>query len=161
MIIAIDPGSLESGYVIVGHDLTIHEFGVMENELLRKKLSLAVDYKNLVIEMMSSYGMAIGKTSMDTLVWIGRFMQTFPNDVTLITRAKIKQHLCKFPTAKDKNIAIAVKDRFPPTGGGSDPHKGIKSKPGPLYGLSSHMFSALAVAIAYIEGCEHYRFDYE
>ena len=99
---------------------------------------------------------------MDTLVWIGRFYQRvgFSNKF-LVARSKIKHHLCNSVSAKDKNISAAVKNRYQPTGGGSDPHKGTKNQRGPLYGMKSHTFSALAVGIAFLEGCVRYDMEYE
>jgi hypothetical protein len=49
--------------------------------------------------------------------------------------------------AKDPNIRQALLDIFPGTGGGATPQIGTKAKPGPLYGVTSHAWSALAVAI--------------
>jgi hypothetical protein len=157
MILAIDPGCTESGYVVVDTDYKVYEHGVVSNGEL---LSIVSDLVNtridtVVIEMMTSYGMPIGKTSMDTLVWVGRYFQAVPfNNVFLMARSKIKRHLCNNMHAKDKNITVAVKNRYQPTGGGADPFKGTKKQQGPLYGLKSHTFAALAVAIAYIENPE-------
>jgi hypothetical protein len=154
MILAIDPGCVESGYVILDREYKPHHHGVIKNEELLGIIENSSDYEvdTVVIEMMTSYGMPIGKTSMDTLVWIGRFFQEVPfANVFLMARSKIKTHLCNSMRAKDKNIAVAVKDRYTPSGGGSDPYKGTKKSPGPLYGFKSHTFAALAVAITYLE----------
>ena len=41
----------------------------------------------------------------------------------------------------------ALLDLFPRTGGGATPQIGTKGKPGPLYGVSSHAWAALGVAV--------------
>ena len=56
-------------------------------------------------------------------------------------------HLCHDSRAKDTNIRQALLDLFPRAGGGATPQVGTKGKPGPLYGVSSHAWPALAVAI--------------
>jgi hypothetical protein len=45
--------------------------------------------------------------------------------------------------AKDANIRQAILDRF----GGKEKAIGKKANPGPLYGVKSHLWSALAVAL--------------
>jgi len=152
MILAIDPGCIESGYVILDRDLHVHKFGIVDNDEMLGIIQNIQDVDSVVIEMMTSYGMPIGKTSMDTLVWVGRFYQEveFANSF-LLARSKIKRHLCNNMHAKDKNITVSVKNRYPPTGGGSDPYKGTKKQPGPLYGMKSHIFAALAVGITFVE----------
>jgi len=60
-------------------------------------------------------------------------------------------HLCKNNRAKDANIRQALLDRFPATGGGKAPQIGTKKQPGPLYGVTSHLWSALAVAVTWAD----------
>jgi hypothetical protein len=73
--------------------------------------------------------------------WIGRFQQAWadPDDVRFITRHQVKIHLCGSMRAKDPNVRQAVLDLL------GEP--GTKKKPGATYGVKSHAWSALAVAI--------------
>jgi hypothetical protein len=164
LILAIDPGNFESGYVMVDREsLRPVAWGLADNEELIEifKASSEEDME-IVIEMIGSYGMAVGKTTFDTVVYIGRLYNLFKEkgfDPILITRFNIKMTLCKDPRAKDKNITQAVKDFYPATGGGADPWKGTKKQPGPLYGFKSHIFSALAVALGYLKGAERYEIN--
>ena len=159
----IDPGQIKSGFVIIDNDYNVHNHGVVDNGEIMEIISNSNNHglDSIIIEMITSYGMPVGKTTMDTLVWIGRFYQEVEHsDVFLISRANIKLHMCNSVRAKDPNVIMAVKDRYNPTGGGSDPFKGTKKEPGPLYGMVNHSFNALAVAISHLEGCEKYVLGY-
>lgn len=105
--------------------------------------------KELAIEMIASYGMPVGREVFETCLWIGRFVQAWhsPEDVELIYRKDVKMHLCGTPRAKDQNVRQALIDLFPATGGGKTPQIGTVKQPGPLYGVSTHAWPALGVAI--------------
>jgi len=153
IIFGIDPGTVESGYVLFNSDnMQVVESGVVGNEELLQMSSW--DNSDIVcIEMVASYGMAVGQTTFDTILWIGRFVQIAVSknkEYKLLYKKKdINPTICFSNKAKDANIRQAVFDMFPATGGGSVPQKGTKSQPGPLYGVSSHAISALAVALTY------------
>lgn len=153
IIFGIDPGTVESGYVLFNSDnMQVVESGVVGNEELLQMSSW--DNSDIVcIEMVASYGQAVGQTTFDTVLWIGRFVQmsVFKNkDYKLLYKKKdINPTICFSSKVKDANIRQAILDMFPATGGGSVPQKGTKSQPGPLYGVSSHAISALAVALTY------------
>ena len=147
-IFAIDPGTEQSGWVVM-IDGAIIDSGVWSNEELLKRVAiLPWDYV-LAIEMIASYGMAVGKEVFATCVWIGRYMQASrnPDAVRLVFRKDVKLHLCGSPRAKDPNIRQALIDLYEPTGGGKTPQIGTKAKPGPLFGVSTHAWPALGVAV--------------
>jgi hypothetical protein len=105
----------------------------------------------LVVEMVSSYGMPVGKEVFETVYWIGRFMQAWPRGEESrdrIFRADVKMHLCHSMRAKDSNIRAALLDRFGP---GRQKAIGTKKSPGPLYGIKEDLWSALAVAVTYAD----------
>jgi hypothetical protein len=60
-------------------------------------------------------------------------------DVSLVFRRDVKLHLCDSPRAKDGNVRQALLDRLGP--------QGTKKAPGPTYGVKSHEWAALAVAV--------------
>jgi hypothetical protein len=100
----------------------------------------------LAIEMVASYGMPVGREVFETCVWIGRFQESWrdglrrvPEDVRLIYRRDVKLHLCGNSRAKDANIRQALIDKLGPVG--------TKAAPGPLYGVKSHAWAAVAVAV--------------
>lgn len=150
-MLAIDPGTTQSGWCVFDGEVVIHS-GVMPNaELLEylKRQHWAINGHALAIEMVASYGMAVGREVFETVRWIGRFQQAWhnPEAVKLVYRKDVKMHLCGTTKAKDANIRQAIIDLFPATGGGKTPQIGTKAQPGPLYGVSSHVWPALGVAL--------------
>lgn len=146
-ILAIDPGTTQSGWCVLLAGRVV-ESGVAPNELLLDKVRDS-RADQLAIEMIASYGMAVGREVFETCVWIGRFKQVWrrPEDVELVYRRDVKLHLCGTAKAKDANIRQAIIDLFPASGGGKTPQIGTKTQPGPLYGVSSHAWAALGVAV--------------
>ena len=152
-IIAIDPGTEQSGWCVYDGETVIHS-GVMPNEEMLVYLqrgNFKINGYQLAIEMIESYGMPVGREVFETCVWIGRFKQAWhaPDAVSMVYRSDVKSHLCGSAKAKDANIRQALLDMFPATGGGKTPQIGTKGNPGPLYGVSSHAWAALAVAVTY------------
>ena len=140
IIFAIDPGTTQSGWVLLSGDKVL-DSGVHDNADLLRWVQAGQRADILAIEMFASMGMAVGQSSFNTVRWIGRFQQAWsdPDDVMLIFRNQVKLHLCGRTTAKDPNVRQAVLDLL------GEP--GTKKKPGATYGVKSHAWSALAVAI--------------
>ena len=148
-ILALDPGTTETGFVkYAGGRIT--DSGVARNDVLLAGLKLgtmlgttipASDGVVLAIEMIASYGMPVGREVFETCVWIGRFQQAWhdPDGVRLVYRQTVKLHLCGSPRAKDPNVRQARLDRLGP--------QGTKKEPGPTYGVRSHAWAALGVAV--------------
>jgi hypothetical protein len=147
MILAIDPGQSQSGWCVLD-GMRVTASGVSPNSAIGNMIADHAAY-DLAIEMIASYGMAVGKEVFETCVWIGRFMECYydPDRVRLVYRRDVKMHLCGNTKAKDTNIRQAIIDLFPATGGGKTPQIGVKNQPGPLFGVSSHAWPALGVAL--------------
>lgn len=142
MILAIDPGTTQSGWCLLNSTPSVFGSGVMPNaEMLRVLVEGRDRAQTLAIEMMKARGMPMSNDAMETLVWIGRFQQAWrdPEAVRRPYRMDIKLHLCGSARAKDPNVWQALKDRL------GEP--GTKANPGPLYGVQSHARAALAVAV--------------
>ena len=155
VILAIDPGPVESAYVVYNTD-TGHPtgWGKLPNEELSYLLRGAAQVADLIaVEMIASYGMAVGAEVFRTCVWIGRFIEKWVGiHLTAagwreVLRRDVKLHLCGDSRAKDANIRQALIDRY----GGKAKAVGRKATPGPLYGLTGDCWSALAVAITAAE----------
>lgn len=140
-IFAIDPGTRESGWVLFREGKVIAT-GVSDNfDLLIRLEEIGNWHTTLAIEMVASYGMAVGREVFETCVWIGRFQEKWhvPGTVKLVYRRDVKLHLCGSAKAKDANIRQALLDLLGP--------QGTKKTPGPTYGVKSHAWAALAVAV--------------
>jgi hypothetical protein len=79
IILAIDPGSEKSALVLYDTgNQEIYDRRILENELLLGYMGDVV-FDMLVIEMIASYGMPVGKDVFETCVWIGRFIEHSKN----------------------------------------------------------------------------------
>lgn len=138
-ILAIDPGPTHSAYVW-WEDGKPSSFAKTENSELRAILKTSEPSEITAIEMIASYGMAVGREIFETAVWIGRFQECCanPSGVQLIFRKDVKLHWCGTTKAKDANIRQALLDYFGP--------QGTKKAPGILYGVKADVWSAVAIA---------------
>jgi hypothetical protein len=142
-LLAIDPGPRESAFLVLENG-RICEFGKTLNSRLISYLWVgAPEHTHLVIEMIASYGMAVGVEVFETCVWIGRFTEAGGPRVGYVYRKQVALHLCQSPRAKDSNVRAALIDRFGPPG--------TKRAPGATYGISKDVWSALAVAVTYAD----------
>lgn len=139
-IIAVDPGNVESAYVV--WDGTLHSFAKVPNDQLMDTLKAAAYTQCCVIEQIKSYGLSVGESIFETCVWTGRFMEAYGASHThRIPRLKVKLHICNSPRANDSNIRTALIDRFGAPG--------TKKAPGMLYGVSKDVWAALALAVTW------------
>lgn len=143
-ILALDPGTTHTGWCNYDtKEKSIVEFGVFENNQIIILINDVI-YDEVAIEMIASYGMPVGAEVFETCVWIGRFVQCCENlniRHKAIYRKDCKMFLCGTTKAKDANIRQAIIDKF----GGIQSTK----KDGKLYGIKSHIWPALAVALTY------------
>ncbi len=145
-VLAIDPGSAQSGWVLFDGE-KILELGLTPNlEMLANMRLIAASQAShsegkaghLAIEMIASYGMPVGREVFETCVWIGRFIEAWGGPHTLVYRREVKLHLTDSPRSKDPNVSQALRDRFGWTR--SDARK---------LGLKSDIWQALGVACTY------------
>lgn len=153
MILAIDPGNIESAFVIVENDLSkVIEKDKVDNDLLLNLIAFwsnneeyKIDY--VAIEGIQSYGMAVGKSVFETCYYIGRLIESTKRDLmrnpVMIYRMEEKMCLCHSTKAKDSNIRQALIDRFGEVG--------TKKNQGYFYGFKKDIWSAMAVAVTYYE----------
>lgn len=151
-LFAVDPGPSQSGWLLCETDpFRVLASGVSLNfEMLDGFREYRVEFDVLVIEKVESFGMAVGEEVFDTVFVSGSFAEAVQRDrhvpVVRIGRRAVKLNLCGSARAKDANIRQAVIDRF---GGASA--IGKKDSPGPLYGVKSHVWPALALALTWID----------
>ena len=142
-LIAIDPGTHQSAAVIWdGKQAELPQ--IVDNTELLNWLRNKAPHLPIACEMVACYGMAVGREVFETCVLIGRMHEIwFSKGLSFHTvyRRDVKLHLCGSMKAKDQNIRQALIDRFGVVG--------TKKNKGPLFGISSHLWSALAVAVTY------------
>ncbi len=150
-VLAIDPGNTQSAYVVIDTDRRPLWFGKVPNDELRTLLHANWWEWNpdaTAIEMVASYGMAVGADVFETCVWIGRFDETLrrlTSPPQLVKRNPVKVHHCHSSKAKDSNITQALVDRFAP--GQPNRGKGTKADPGWFYGFAADVWQAYALAV--------------
>jgi hypothetical protein len=147
-LLAIDPGPSESALLIYDTATGLPmEWGKCPNDEALGRAAAAYDCRHLYVEMVASYGMAVGATVFDTCVWIGRFIERWrlkhSYAAGLVYRRDVKLYLCNSARAKDANVRQALIDRY----GGKEKAIGRKASPGPLYGMAGDCWSALGVAV--------------
>lgn len=150
-IIGVDPGTTDGAYVVWDcEDKKVVESKILPNEELLYFLRNQEFSKEVYCEMIACYGMAVGKETFETCVWIGRALQIVTDrchSFTRVYRLAVKVHHCHSAKAKDPNVRQALIDRFGVVG--------TKKAPGPLFGIASHMWSALAVATFAADSTTH------
>lgn len=154
-VLAIDPGNEQSAYCVL-EDYKPVAFGKVPNVELLERIRRGVLFGGLnaaVIEMVASYGMAVGKEVFETCVWIGRFIQALDDFRAIraqrIFRIEEKLALCHDSRAKDSNIRQALIDRFAKhdmkTG------KGTKKNPDWFYGFAADVWQSYAVGVTWLD----------
>lgn len=151
-ILAIDPGNTESAYVVINKNRQPLWFDKLPNHQLLAALQAYRDewrVSKSAVEMVASYGMAVGAEVFETCVWIGRIYSHIEgwllHEPALVTRRAIKLHHCHSARATDSNIRQALVDRF--AYGQPNHGKGTKAAPGWFYGFRADVWAAYALAV--------------
>ena len=154
VILAIDPGTTESGVVIVDSETYKPVFcGKFRNDMVLE-ICYESTYDKATIEMIQYYGkfMSAGQTTFDTCVWIGRFIEAIATrEITaeLSYRATIKAYITGMASAKDGQVKQVLIDRF--AKGAGNGGKGYKKNPGWFYGFAADAWQAYALAVFWID----------
>lgn len=138
-ILSLDPGTSQTAFLV--WDKGIVEFGILPNEemLSRIKENNFGGAELCAIEWIASYGMPVGKEVFETCLFIGRMIERVRMPYKLIYRKDVKMFLCGTMRAKDANVRQALIDLVGV--------QGTKKNPGPTFGITSHTWSALAIAL--------------
>lgn len=143
IILGLDPGTTHTGCVwFDGTRVVQSVFLDNGHVLLRLGEFRDAQFDAVACEMLQCFGMAVGAETFETAYWIGRFMGRCGVTWHRVYRNEVKLHLCGSVRAKDANIRQALLDRW-----GGRSAVGTKKAPGPLYGVTGHCWSALAVAV--------------
>ena len=150
-ILAIDPGSTQSAYVVYGvGGKRIINASILDNKELTKRLKGGIysDCHTLVGEMIASFGMAVGDSVFQTAFWLGVFVGAWDGPYALVKRHEVKMHLCHSMRAKDGNIRQALIDRFGPLPTKKAPNGNYPKR------IAKDEWSALAVAVTWADAEE-------
>lgn len=154
-ILAIDPGNMESAYVIMNAETCEPiSFGKVPNaDLISTIVNVGIfGVRFFVIERVACYGMPVGREVFDTCEWIGRFSQVIDtaHDVEpeYILRMEEKQTICHDNRAGDANIRRALIDRFAKHD--LKAGKGTKRNPDFFYGFAADVWAAFAVGYTWL-----------
>lgn len=153
-ILAIDAGTIESGYAIMqflDDDLKLLAFGKTANAHLMQIVK-SERYDQLVYEQFQSFGMAVGESTIEAIIWNGRFIQAAIDNnrpVDRVYRKEEKLCLCNSLRARDSNIRQALIDRYAKTDFKNG--KGTKKEPDVFYGVGKDVWSAIAVGVTFME----------
>lgn len=161
-LLAIDPGSTHTGWILMGPEGEVLEHGRHPNEVLLAwyREELVNDEETLdpgdlvVLEFMAPRGMLTSEHEFDALWWAGRLTEALERTglvrVERISRQEVKFVLLgKHGVPKaDAAVRAVLIDRYA-AGGGKDAAIGTKAHPGPLYGVRADEWAALAVACAW------------
>jgi hypothetical protein len=141
-VIGVDPGTAHGAYAV--WDTTsrkIIDFGDIVNDDLLEWLRTQTHTDIICCETIQSYGQNVGAETFETCFFIGRVQeicwqrkQTF---VPVKRKEAILTHCCS-QKATDAQIRKAMLEYAGETGN--------KKNPGPTYGVSGHVWSALAIA---------------
>lgn len=153
LIMAIDPGNLQSAFVLIDDEYNVFDKDKAENQMVLDYMCANREHiKHVVTEMIASYGMAVGAEVFETCVMIGMIERTadllgIPH--SRIFRAEEKSYICHDSRAKDANIRRALIDRF----ADHDKNRGTGTKgwPDHFYGFRSDIWSAFAVGTVYLD----------
>jgi len=159
LILGIDPGPVTSGVVlydpvqgkVVEAWAKMPTYAVLVSARLRSMAGVHLDVWDLVnahlaMEHIVSYGAKIGGETIDTIEPIGRIKEAWSwidENATYKSRPDILEHITGNRKATPAECNYQLSKRF----GGKDVAVGTKKQPGPLYGVTSHAWSALAVAV--------------
>lgn len=154
-ILGIDPGSQFSAWIIYqpGMKPIFNGFGKEPNDEVCKRIESTKDlWEILVIEKVATYINPYAKSGglsgdvIDTAIVIGRFQQVAnycKKESILMTRRAITTTVTGLSKCGDKEVRAALIKRFG--------EQGTLNNPGPCYGISSDIWSALACSAAYID----------
>ena len=149
LILGIDPGPTKSGWVL--YDTVtrrLEGMGISPIHAVMEQIDLADEVWIEDITTYSGRG-AVGWHVIETCVHIGRVVQMAEIHgiaAARVTRPAVCRHLCGDPRATKPMTREAIIDQFDPHRQFGRHGKGVSASPGPLFGVRSHIWDAVAVA---------------
>ena len=153
-LLAIDPGNKDTAFCLMDEQYKILDKGKVSNDQMIAYIwTNAHNIDHIVVEMIASYGMAVGAEVFETCVMIGKIERTAEQkeiEHSRVFRSEEKLCICKNSRAKDSNIRAGLIERFAKF----DKKRGTGTKKAQdhFYGVSKDMWAAYAVGVVYLDG---------
>lgn len=143
LTIGIDPGPETSDAVVLDSEgLVVGKISCPNGEMYACVDNWKQQGERVVVEDFVPYGARLSYESMDTIKFIGALF--WAHGCEVLSRKAIKLHLCGIASATNANVKDALVHEY---GGSRERAVGKKKTPGPLYGITDHLWAALAVAV--------------
>ena len=161
ILLAIDPGNEYSAFCFIDIDTYKPLYFAKEKnqdvmahivEYIKGSDIVVANVTNVAIEMVASYGMAVGASTFQTCVQIGRFsdrLEQLGLPVDYIYRKDEKLCICGQMRAKDSNIRQALIDRFAKFDFKNG--RGTKDNPDWFCGFKADVWAAYACGCTWID----------
>lgn len=153
LILAIDPGTTQSAYVLMSDDYIPVAFDKCLNEEVEHRIFTDASLLNhVVIEMITSYGQSVGQETFETCRWIGRFEGYARNlhiPCDLIPRKDVKKRLCGTQHSNDSTVRKKLIERF--AAFDKEGGKGTKNHPDWFYGFKADIWQAYALGVCFLD----------
>lgn len=156
-ILACDPGNDKSAFLVFDMELMRPiRWWLEPNSQCRDRIvrvpthnhCLSIEYTPPYVMTTKSGRPFVGNQVVMTAIEIGRFIQCWDGDHELVSRLNVKRHMLGRTNGNDAMVRQSILERY---GGTRRAAVGIKKEPGPLYGVKSDVWAALAVAITVAE----------
>ena len=154
LLLAIDPGDVYTGFVLVDESYRPLEADKIYNhDLLRWIHANRRRIDHVAMEQLSNIGVVASDNVLNTALWSGRFHEALiregVGEPRYTKRATIKTWVTGRATTNDTDVRRALADRFAP--GEPNFGKGTKAHPGFFHGFGNDMWAAYAVAVYAID----------
>jgi len=145
LTIGIDPGPENSDAVILDEEgLIVGKLSCPNGGMYTAVNTWVMQGERVVVEDWEPYGGKLGQESVATIKFIGALV--WAHGCGAISRPDVCEHLCNRRKVPDSAIREALM-YLPRYGPGKEKAVGKKKTPGPLYGITGHLWAALAVAV--------------
>lgn len=153
-LLAIDPGNVESAYVVMDRDTQkpLEHEKVGNEELEKRLLGGELEFDEAVIEVISSYGLPVGKDVHQTCMEIGRLsaiVESLGKKMYGCYRRDVKLHLTGIASSKDVNVRAALIEMYAKHDFKNG--KGTKDNPDWWYKFRADEWAAAGLAVCYIQ----------
>lgn len=161
-ILAIDPGTRQSGWAVLDATEAVLTAGKTDNGWLLDCIAAGsvarpdgtgIAFDHLVIEVMDRIFGPSDAMVIETLIWTGRFLERALSSERIARKVVLTRLFGKVVRKADAATHRFIVDRYAERAGdplgGRSAAVGTVRAPGPLYGVKADAWQAIAVGIAW------------